>query len=173
MRKLAYVIILILMSGCITPASLTRTEVEVIDDPFSATIDYLGISSGSHTEGGLFDATTYRHFLRSWKDRESGDVSHQLYVVIEYGGNWRFYERTTMVGGDTVEVLVIDRDVISCMTSCSYSEIIGIMIPEQILEVRADLPLKIYSKSGHQIETVLTSDQIKKQLSTIYTSEVI
>lgn len=69
--------------------------------------------------------TTYR--LRGFRGKNSGKMTHQLYVHVVYNlGDWRFYNKITGFNGVPLNFVVINRRVSNCNRhTCSYEEILG------------------------------------------------
>lgn len=155
-----------LLAGCIPTIQYTpRTTVEMEASAFESTVTFLGIEQryGGHALN--------RHFLRSWLDKESGGVSHQLYVVQYYGDDWRFWSRANGPDAAPLELTRISQDVISCSAygGCLHSENFGVSIPDSALAANpSGYSLKVYARSGHDMVLRITGVQITHQRNEIH-----
>jgi hypothetical protein len=141
------------------------SRVEVNDDKFEKAVRFLGRPSQHDSPlYGIADTNTYR--LRSWLDRNTGAMTHQLYVSHFYSGEWIFWHRASDDQANTLEFVSIARNVISCRSGCSYSEAFGVTIPHRTLERARNtgLSIKFFARTGREKVIHLSSDDINAQL---------
>ncbi|MFP4017949.1 MAG: hypothetical protein ACLFUH_01760 [Bacteroidales bacterium] len=138
-----------------------KQTVKVEFDEFSGETKIVGIK-----ERGKVNYVKYLTFIRSFiKDDQ---ITHQLYVILEYRNDWRFYNRSNGQDKRKLETVNIERDV-DCYNFCEYVEHLGIYIDESILEKYQDkgYKIKMYAKSGHETVINFTSEQIDRHLKKI------
>jgi hypothetical protein len=109
--------------------------------------------------------------IRSWIDKATRRVTHQLYVVNYYGGSgWEFWQSARGQDARPLEFTRISQDVVSCSKyGCSHSEHFGIGLSDALLRQHrtGGFAMKIYSKAGSTAVLQLTPDQIDVQLRAI------
>jgi len=141
---------------------LLRENVEVITDEFEPTINIYGI------EDIVEDNILNQYFIRSFIDKVSKEISHQIYVSYRYQGDWRFYRRANVSGGEEFKFIEIDRDVDCSNSICTYYEQFGIIIPDEYLRDKTNgFSIKISAKSGHSIALEITGTQVNEQIRAI------
>lgn len=140
-------------------------SVKVEDSKFENAVTFIGIE-GRHV-GNQYN----RYFLRSFMNKKSGQVAHQLYVSDHYDGYWEIWSRANSEDAQPLEFVSISRDVVYCgsgYAGCSLSEVFGAFIPDTDLRTHQDgYSVKFYAKSGKQMVIRLSSEQIRKQLKAI------
>jgi hypothetical protein len=142
------------------------TGVRIESDRFSKRITFEGSTFGKHSLLG----TNYFHHVRSWVDRDTGIARHQLYVNILYADARRGYDRAANDDAQDMSVTRIgfekDR---GCKGMCSYSETIGIDLPESLMEAKAanGLQIKLYAHSGDSLILDIPAAEITAQLQAI------
>lgn len=128
---------LVALAGCVsqpTSPSDISAQVEVRDTKFDKSVTYV---APQQSAGGWNTQTYYR--LRGWRNKDSGALSHQLYVNVWYNlGSWRYYESASFVGGREVSVVKIDAKP-RCsagggIVTCSYDEYFGVPLTTEFLE---------------------------------------
>ena len=149
-------------------AAVPANAVSIEDDRFSKTIVFKG-ESKRHLQGsGPSDSNVL--FIRSWLEKETGRVTHQLYVNHTYHSDgWKFWSRASDENANDLRFVSIDRDVKVFIGCCLYSEDFGISIAESILDKSKStgLLIKIYAKSGDQKILNISAEQIASQLFAI------
>jgi len=160
------VVYLLCSSGCAIPP-LTKID-STQDDVFSKRVT---INGGKVTEfpSGLLGTLYRTFFIRSWVDKATGSVSHQLYVDITYDGEWKFFEWAADDTATSLNVVKIDSHVDSCRNQCSFEEIVGIDLDDATLRSRVatGFPIKLSAKSGEAIIIKVAPEQIKLQLEAV------
>ncbi len=159
MRNLVPLLLAVTLTSCATvptvdystvPPEAVAEQVTVVDSKFDrrARLEAPAIREVVEVNpGSPFTHIDIRHtLLRAFK----GDtLTHQAYVSIHYVGNrWRFYNSASLVGGQAVPAVVIERVVESCSRSCSYRETVGIELTEEQLRGSGDLEFRLNSQNG-------------------------
>lgn len=134
-------------------------------DQFSPVITVNGLSMFDNPFGGI----SKQWFIRSFIDKRSHNVTHQLYVSLSYLGAWKFFNSAATDKAEALKVTTIDRKVNDCTGICDFDEVIGIEIPDSTLRARAakGLEIKISAHSGDSIVLPITSEMITKQLEIV------
>jgi hypothetical protein len=137
---------------------------KVEDDKFSKTLSYAGLREWINPFGG----TARNWMLRTWIDKETRNVTHQLYVEISYSGSWRFYQSANNEQAISLPFIPINRSVGSCFAGCSFTEIVGVELSDELLREKAltGFQVKLFAKSGDSLVIDVTRAQIQSQLMT-------
>jgi hypothetical protein len=132
MKKYLIITALIFTTSCVNqvdrvallnmPTDQYATQVEVKNDGFEQEIEYQSIILRNILDGEQKAAEwAYRlsgdipfhdnlqYALRSFKNKETGKLTHQLYVSITYFGSWRFYNRASDSNAKRFDVNTIAR----------------------------------------------------------------
>jgi len=155
-----------LFAGCTTTSGKPPTQIQGIeDDQFSKNIKINGAKLYVNPFGGVFR----EWLIRSWVDKTTGSVSHQLYVHLSYIGDWKYF---IMAADDTAKSLSVVRiasNVGSCSGGCSLDEAVGIDLDDVTLRSRVNqgYPIKLSAKSGDAEIITISPEQIKLQLEAI------
>jgi len=115
-------------------------------------------------------STSWR--LRSFVDKKTGRPNHQLYVRIDYTGDWIFFERAATDKAEPLEIRPIDRRVNDCGAysgECSHTEDFVIELGGNILKERSSqgFAIKASGHSGASMVMEVAPNQITQQLVTI------
>jgi hypothetical protein len=138
--------------------------VKVEDSQFEQSATFLG------SEAKWKNDPSSSYFLRSWVDKTSGAVKHQLYVGDYYNGSWIFWDRVNSQDAQPLEFVPITRRVVGCYSTigCYYEETFGVSIPDAMLKAHQDgFMVKFYAKTGNELILPVTSQQIRQQLKAI------
>jgi hypothetical protein len=137
---------------------------QLTDDKFSPLLSFVGLPASVNPFGGTFRLWQ----LRTWIDKQSHKVSHQLYVTTRYMGSWRFYEAAADDGANELPLVKIASDVEDCAGGCSLVETFGIDIPDATLRTKAltGFQIKVSAKSGDSLILDVTPAQIQSELVT-------
>lgn len=165
--NLAFFAVLLLFTGCAGSQFVTRDQVEIDRDPYKSVVTYSGITQ-RNTNGQNMYSTGYSYFIRSWTESESMSASHQIYIESMYVGDWKFYRKATLLGGEELEVIDIDSEVVTCTGYgiCTLKEVIGVDLPHEYLVNNPDgISMKVFAQSGDEIIVDLSADQISAQLT--------
>jgi hypothetical protein len=94
-------------------------------------------------KNGLLKVVNGDNFLRAFIDKKTGDTKYQLYIWLNYSGEWVFIDRLnyeTPSGPEVATVHQVAREVLQCgRYGCTHQEHIAADIPEKVLRsVAAD-----------------------------------
>lgn len=171
MFRLAFVAALLaaaaLASAGPTVAAPRAQTVQVTTDQFSKDVAFVGPIGAVNPFGG----TSRIWRIRSWLNKETKVVSHQLYVDISYIGSWRWYGAAADDQANALEVIRIGSNVGSCRGGCSMSETVGITLDDSLLRSRAQtgFQIKLSAQSGASFIIDISAGQIAAQLNSIDT----
>lgn len=167
MRVLAGLLVAAVLTASGEPAAAAprAPEVQVTTDQFSKDVTFLGPQQIINPFGGTI--RSYR--LRSWVNKETKAVEHQLYVEISYIGSWRWYSTAADDTAQDLPVTRIGSNVSSCSFGCSLSETVGVALSDEALRRRAasGMQIKISARSGDGLIIDLPAPQIGLQLTAI------
>jgi hypothetical protein len=160
---LAAVFSLLSVSAYAIPIEQQRVTVQ--DDQYSPSAKIIGKK--------LMDDHTFSlavWYLRSFVDKKTGLVSHQLYVDTDYYGAWHFYQSANDDTEAALPFTQIDRQVISCTGwQCHYDETFGLDLDDSVLRAKAatGFNVKVSAKDGAAIILQIVPEQIQPQLTAI------
>ena len=168
-KNLLFLLIIFGLVSCKKPitefkASEISEQVSVANDPYSSTNTFVGMPVGGYEY--MIGSTYYR--IRSFKS-VSGMVSHQIYVTIDYSYGWQFFNRANLLGGEVLDFKVINREVVSCRSSCEYKEELAISVTDAKLRefLNSGMRIRLYAKSGDTRDIWVTPNYIKAQLDVV------
>jgi hypothetical protein len=158
----------------LTKEHFYRTAV-VHDDPLD-TVATITTARGFQEKHGIMGFVYDDNFLRAFIDKNTGEVTYQVYQVIHYQDrSWNFYNRVnfeTLAGPQSRNVTVIGRDV-DCAGSryrgCTYVEDVGFEVDDSLLRavasryVPGDLNVwkfKFGAKSGEDHRDGILSSEV-------------
>jgi hypothetical protein len=155
-----------------TPSPSSTARVSIEESQFEPTIRFVSASiriEGASRFSGLRNRTW---LLRSWLDRRSGAVTHQLYVSDIYRDHsWWFWTRANDDSARALRFVSIDREVISCAGGggCSYSEVYGASLDDASLRasVSRGLSVKFYARNGEEHVVSIPADVLRAQFEAI------
>lgn len=110
---------------------------------------------------GIYDEQSV--LLRGFKDKKKQTTTHQIYLVIRYRGDWRYYTSASFVGGEQKRLTALKREVIGCSGrgSCTLQETLGIEISDEALRNgNRSINVRVNSKSGFANEIVIPQNYI-------------
>lgn len=170
-RTCAVVALALLIAGCqtvshglaaATGVTPPRRTVAIEDSQFEPTITIRGTEQ--RFNGSAFNDL----FLRSWVAKSDGEVSHQIYVLDHYSGDWKFWSRANSQDATPLEFTQISRDVGSCSAGCDFWESFGVTVADSTLRShRTGYAVKVYARSGDSMVLTVTGDQIAAQLAAV------
>lgn len=169
MRYLKVILLLALM-GCSSTLYFTEYDQPVFeDDEFSKQYEVVSVSEKQNADGWGLGGVGYNYFLRSFISKDSDTELHQLYVETVYsGGDWNYFYRATLQGGDELEIERIASDVGCSGYGCVYEETLGITIPDSLIKDSVDsFQVKAFAKSGESIVIEVSERQVLSQMTTI------
>jgi len=130
--------------------------VSVEDTAFDKSIKFVGPPGRfeDHRPNGYVDRVAWR--LRSWRDRETSALTHQLYVVIDHGDrSARHYYSASFTDRSSADALRIGYDARCFRGGCRHIEDIGIPIDDARLRAAATDRLAIRLNSRAGVETFI------------------
>lgn len=137
------------------------------DNPSDRFLGFIG-PKAQHAPPFLDIPGTNFYCLRSFLDRRTGAVEHQLYVSHSYFGAERDWNSARDSAGRSLQFVHISRDEITCDTGCSYVEEFAATLPES--ELRASpkgLAVTFVSRSGDQKTILVSGARIAAQLAAV------
>ena len=108
--------------------------------------------------------------MRSFVDKRSGEISHQLYIHVSYFGERRRYEVATDDHAMSLPFVRIDRQRGAChYGDCDYDEDFGFELSDKTLRERAGagFQVKVVAHSGDSIILTIAPGQIVPQLAIV------
>lgn len=119
--------------------------------------------------GRAYDAEGVLFVLRSWVDRRSKAVSHQLYVQHRYRADWKFWQSANDEGAKALKFSSISRDVGSCARStCEHTESFGVDVADSVIRLNPNgYSVKFYAKNGETMIVQINAAQMRAQFSAI------
>lgn len=168
MKNFAFLILgVFIIASCSTVNHTANDYIQVEDDPFKTSIIYSGISKQDSQWKGLRNELTHTSFIKSYKDKESGSLKHELYAAVTYHGDWHLFERAALRGGTDTEFSLIDKTIEYCSDiSCRRTEEFTIPLEEKFLiENKDGFDMKVFAQSGKEFILSVTNLQISAQLS--------
>lgn len=146
-----------------------NNSVTIITDEFESLVTITGISLNPPQEQKHYSEMS-KYFIRSFVDKKTKSKTHQVYVSYKYynySSGWRFYDFASLKGGESLNVVSINRDV-QCNGACGYTEVFGIDISDKYLRNHQNgFPMKVSSKSSIDFVLKITAQQIKEQLKAV------
>lgn len=165
-RMFTLIFLVTLMSGCVTTNSEHPNQISSVeDDQFSKAITINGARLYINPFGGTFRSW----FIRSWVNKSTGNLSHQLYVVLRYIGSWNFFSWASDDTAKSLNVQKIDSQIGNCMGGCNFEEIVGIDLDDETLRSRVNsgYSIKLSAKSGDAIIINISPEQIRLQIEAV------
>jgi hypothetical protein len=106
--------------------------------------------------------------LRSFVDRRTGEIAHQLYVTDSYFGAERGWNAVRDSAGAALPFVAIGHDEISCDAGCAFVEEFAANLPESLMRASSDrLAVTFSSRSGDKKTIVVPGDRITAQLAAV------
>jgi hypothetical protein len=159
----AFLLPLLLLAACVAP----RPQVTITDDQFSKEVVVFGWGNyvNNNPWGGIF--RDWR--LRSFVDKKTHAVSHQIYVDIHYDDEYQYFNRAADDTARDLTVLLIDRSSMCPRITCTHYETVGVDIDDAALRARAaqGIQVKLSARRGSSFVMTLSPEQIALQLAAI------
>ena len=129
---------------------------------------FIGVIGSRAQHAPLFLGVPQTNFycLRSFVDRRTGEIQHQLYVSDSYFGAERRWNAARNGAGRPLRFIEIGRHEITCDGGCSYLEEFAASIPES--ELRASprgLTVIFSAETGAEKRISVSAAQISAQLA--------
>ena len=167
MKRIGAALIALAVVACAPrPAAQQPQFVQIEDDQFSQRATFIGIEIIDNPARGDFK----QWFIRSFVDKRSGELAHQLYVHIRYFGERRRYEAAADDHATSLRFVRIDRERGAChYGDCDYEEDFGFELGDKTLRERAGpgFQVKVVAHSGDSLILTIAPGQIVAQLATI------
>lgn len=167
MRKWAVLGVLACVAAGCAPMA-TRTAPSVSTDQFEKEVTIEGVERNDFTVDGLTGDRDVTWMLRSWRDKATNAVDHQLYVRFEYVDySWIFVKRISDDQANALDFIKIHTEVLNCVYTgnCRYVEIFAAKLPAGYLEKRrAGFQVK-FSGDGYSKVLTVDAQQIEQQLA--------
>lgn len=165
MRRALAALLVLIVTGCTPPGP---PHVAIEDDEFSPQATVLGVSLADRPFGGIYRTW----FLRSFVDKRSHAVTHQLYVELSYDGDRMIFNRAADDTATPLPVLRIDRSTLYCdrqIDFCTRAETIAVEVSDAELRARAasGFRIKISAHSGDALILAITPQMIDLQLAAV------
>lgn len=153
----------LLLAACVA----RQPEVTVKDDQFSKEVVVVGWGNyvNNNPWGGIF--RDWR--LRSFVDKATHAVTHQIYVDIHYDDEYQYFDSAADDTARDLAVLRIDHDSECARVTCTHYETVGIAIDDATLRARAaqGIQVKLSARRGAEFIMTLSPEQIGLQLAAI------
>ena len=163
------------VSACATTGPPRRSvedwasQTVVEDSALDSDIRIVSAEIDTVTPRGSLD-DKQRYFLRSWKNKTSGVIGHQLYVNIWHqDSRARHYTDASFIGGARVDIAVIDYRP-NCAAgggaSCSHDETFAVPLTTDQLKsgTTSDLQVRVNSQAGVSTELTIPGPYIEAHL---------
>ncbi len=168
MNRLSAALIALAVVACAPRAAQQQQQqaIQIEDDKFSPEATFIGIQVIDNPGSGTFK----EWFIRSFVNKQSGDITHQLYVHVGYTGDRRRYEAATDDHATPLPFARIERDRGACKYgNCDYDEDFGLGLRDTVLRERAGtgFQVKVVAHSGDSLILTVAPGQIVPQLATV------
>jgi len=167
MRRLGAVLMGLALVACAPRAQQQQPQqpqaIRIEDDQFSPRATIIGTRVADDQTGGEW-------FIRSFVDKRTGEVDHQLYVHVSYFGDRRRYDMATDDHATLLPFTRIERDRGACTYgSCDYDEDFGLGLRDAVLRERAGtgFQVKAVAHSSDSIIMTIAPGQIQPQLAAV------
>jgi hypothetical protein len=161
----AFACLLVSVLACSLVAPTAGAQVMVEQSQFEPHVIVRGPAYGVATS-----PNTVR-FLRSFIDRQSGIVTHQLYVRDAYrAASWRSWEHANDEEAHPLELVPIFTDVDNCSGrgGCAYVEEVGVVLPDSGLRGHpAGYAIKLYARNGESLVVPIADHEIAPVLRAV------
>ncbi len=130
-------------------------------------IGFIG-PKAQHAPPFLDTPGTNFYCLRSFLDRRTSEVTHQLYVADSYFGAERGWNAAHYSAGTPLPFVAVSRVEIACDNDCSYVEEFAATLPEKELRASAEgLAITFVAHSGDEKTILVPGDRITAQLAAV------
>lgn len=160
--------------SCTPPANNATTQ--VVNDPYKNEIAFEGPIVVLEHDTSLIGTpmgTEKDCYLRGWKNKTTGVVANQLYMVVRYDGSgWRYYRSATLIGGVPLPFMSIDRQRWNCnheRSACIYREDFAVVLSESQLRALAlsGVTVEVQSKAGKDDIFSVSPEYVRNYLATV------
>jgi hypothetical protein len=152
------------------PAATEKTPVVVVREDLSPRfIEFIGPKI-LFAKPFLGVPDTNYFALRSWLDKETGAVAHQLYVSESYVGARRKWQGAHDAKGDVLPIVSIGSHKIACDPDCSYADDFAASLSDALLRnSREGLAVTFTAQSGNTSTIGVPAAAITVQLAILDT----
>jgi len=145
------------LSACAGDIAPTPPAVQMHEEKADPSIRFIGFAQ-PHGQARL------SYFLRSWLDKMTGIVEHQLYVEDAFNEDWQYWRTATGEDGDNLRVVYITKNVASCAEGCKF----GAQLPDAALRTHPrGYSLTFHGRDGREETITVTARQIATQLAAV------
>jgi len=155
-------------------AQSLRQTPDIENTQFEPDVKIRGVEANTISGDGAdreFNSYANRTFIRSWVNKRTGFVMHQLYVWIWYRGDSHYFRFANNEDAQPLGFTEISTDVISCRDisrGCVMSESFGVDLSSaQLAANPLGFGIKCYAKDGSSIIVQVTQTQIREQLQAV------
>ena len=149
----------------LAPLGRPTAAVEAREDLSPRFIGLIG-PKAQHTPPFLDIPGTNFYCLRTFLDRRTGEVEHQLYVSDSYFGAERDWNAARDGTGGSLPFVHISRNEITCEGGCAYVEEFAATLPESELRASPDgLAVTFLARSGEEKIILVSGELIAAQLA--------
>jgi len=105
--------------------------------------DSLVVAYGNGELSNFEDTDTILYGLDIWKNVKSQNIMYRISFTVFYTGDWRRYSAATKKGGDNLNFIEIDKDVVTCVgdSDCVLSESFNVILTKE--EFLAGIPFQV------------------------------
>jgi hypothetical protein len=159
------------LSGCATATTTPRAAPTAAADPAEHRLPrFIGFVGPIEQHDPPFLGVAHTNFycLRSFLDRQTGDVAHQLYVADSYFGAERHWDGAEDGAGQKLPFVLISSAEITCGDGCVYADEFAANLPEALLRSSPEgLAVTFTAHSGDGLTIRLSGDEIRHQLAAV------
>jgi hypothetical protein len=149
------------------PPAAGRPVVLAREDLAPGFIGFIGPKT-QHAPPFLGTPGTNFYCLRSFLDRRTGEVTHQLYVSDSYFGPERGWNAARDSRSRALAFVPVSHDEITCDTGCSYVEEFAAALPEGELRANPNgLAVTFAARSGDEKTVLVSGERITTQLAAV------
>jgi hypothetical protein len=160
----------LLSMNCAPPAN--QGVVQVTNDPYKSETAFRGPEVMLEQDRSLLGfsmGTGKECLLRGWRNKATGAVTNQLYMIITYDGSeWRYYRSATLKGGVPLPFISIDREARDCSDGiCLFEEDFAVALSEAQLIALAPTGVSVESRAGKDDIFSVSPEYVRNYLSTV------
>lgn len=153
------------LAALLAACAPVQPHVTIRADQFSKAVEIFGWGTYDNPFGGI--DRNWR--LRSWVDKDTRQVTHQIYVELSYQMEYQYFREAADDTARSLPVLVIDRSSLCPHYDCTHFETIGVAIDDETLRARAakGFRVKISARRGAELILPISPTQIGLQLAAV------
>ena len=165
--------LVLLLTACAAQPQTTQDyydRVRVQTSDFDRSIEFSGVTLNV-SQPEFLGIDGYAH-IRSFKNKQTGKITNQLYVAIRYGEtNYKRFYSASYRGGQTQDLRQFTRDVPRCrpqsiIQPCDFEEDVGLDLPDGFLEAHAQtgFQVRLNARSGATLMVNIPAQYVAAQL---------